>query len=88
MERHLNINTNELFSQEALERWGKIEEWAQEKILANVWCNNCRSPVSILLKSAEMVQDDLVLCGKCKRCGHDACRVVEPEDILTNIHRN
>ena len=64
----------------SVEAMGKIEEWAQEKILTNVWCNNCCTSVSILLKSTEMIQEDLILRGKCKKCGHDLCRVVGPEN--------
>ena len=76
----MTINNNELFSQETLERWKKIEGWAQEEILTNVWCSNCCTSVSILLMSTEMIQEDLILRGKCKKCGFDVCRVVGPEN--------
>ncbi|MBN2131805.1 MAG: hypothetical protein JW741_20055 [Sedimentisphaerales bacterium] len=67
------------FTPEAARRWERIPPWAQERILGNVWCGQCRGPVTILLKTAEMVQKDLVLRGKCEKCGAEVCRVVEPE---------
>jgi hypothetical protein len=73
-------NNKELFSQETLTRWKKIEGLVQKQILTNVWCNNCRTSVSISLKSTEMIQEDLVLRGKCKRCEHDVCRVIGAEN--------
>ena len=68
------------FTGEARERWNKIPKWAQLRILENVWCVECRSAVSIILETTEMQQDDLILRGKCKTCGHEVCRLVEPEN--------
>jgi hypothetical protein len=68
------------FTTEARCRWEKIPSWAQKKILDNVFCSKCLTSVTILLKKAQMKGKDLVLEGKCKNCGKDVCRVVEPED--------
>jgi len=68
------------FTAQALRRWKKIPEWAQEKILDNVFCSRCRGSVTILLETAEMKGNDLILRGKCQNCGKDVCRVVEPEN--------
>ncbi len=57
----------------------RIPPWAQEKILDNVWCGQCLGSVTIILETAEMKGDDLVLRGTCKSCGWNVCRVVEPE---------
>jgi len=69
----------DLFTPEAARRWKRVPRWAQKKILDNVWCGQCRGSVTIILETAEMVQDDLVLRGKCKDCGGEVRRVVEPE---------
>jgi hypothetical protein len=70
----------EIFTPPAKLRWDKIPEWAQERILDNVFCGKCLGTVTILLKTAEMNGKDLILRGKCKNCGKDICRVVEPEN--------
>ncbi|MBF8277565.1 MAG: hypothetical protein HW390_2638 [Candidatus Brocadiaceae bacterium] len=68
------------FSRDAMERWNKIPKSAQVLILANVWCGGCSGTASIVLESAEMERCDLILRGKCKTCGHEVCRAVEPEN--------
>jgi len=68
------------FTPEAARRWKKVPDWAQKKILDNVWCGRCLGSVPILLETAEMKGKDLILRGKCQHCGKDICRVVEPED--------
>jgi hypothetical protein len=67
------------FAPEAARRWERIPRWAQERILDNVWCGRCLGSVTIMLETGEMVGKDLVLRGKCKSCGGDVCRLVEPE---------
>ncbi|MHB0867507.1 MAG: hypothetical protein ACYC29_07765 [Thermoleophilia bacterium] len=69
------------FTGEANKRWNIIPKWDQQKILENVWCVECRVAVSIILETAEMQSDDLLLRGKCKTCGHEVCRLVEPEAV-------
>ena len=68
------------FTPEARCRWENIPEWAQKKILDNVFCAKCLGSVTILLNRAEMDGKDLILRGKCQHCGKKICRVVEPED--------
>jgi len=74
------IQPGDTFTPEARCRWNKIPEWAQKKILDNVFCSKCLGSVTILLETAEMDGKDLILRGKCQHCGKDICRVVEPED--------
>jgi len=69
----------ELFTAAAAKRWKRIPKWAQEKILANVWCGKCLGSVQIVLENADMKKKDLILRGKCQTCGKNVCRVVEPE---------
>ncbi|MFH1620030.1 MAG: hypothetical protein ABIG11_09045 [bacterium] len=68
------------FTPAAAGRWKRISREAQGKILANVWCGNCRDSVHIVLETAEIKSRVLILKGKCKTCGKAVCRVVEPED--------
>jgi hypothetical protein len=74
------IQNGDPFTPQALRRWKKIPEWARKKILDNVFCSICLGSVTILLETAEMNGKDLILQGKCRHCGKDICRVVEPED--------
>jgi hypothetical protein len=74
------IQPEDTFTPEARSRWKKIPEWARKKILDNVLCGRCLSSVTILLETAEMIGKDLILRGKCKQCGKEVCRVVEPEN--------
>ena len=67
------------FDKEANERWNKIPKLIQVQILDNVWCSGCSAVSNISLESAKMQQRDLILRGKCKACGQEVCRVVEPE---------
>ena len=68
-----------IFTPSAAKRWKRIPKWAQEKILANVWCGKCRGAVQIALENASIKKGDLILRGKCRTCGKDVCRLVEPE---------
>jgi hypothetical protein len=76
----LPIQPGDAFTPEARCRWEKVPEWAQKEILDNVFCVKCLGSVTILLETAEMVGNELILRGKCRNCGKDVCRVVEPEN--------
>ncbi|OHB62358.1 MAG: hypothetical protein A2167_03915 [Planctomycetes bacterium RBG_13_46_10] len=73
------IQPDNPFTPQAAKRWIKIPQWAQEKILANVFCGKCLGSVPIILEKAEMRDRDLILMGTCNNCGKKICRVVEPE---------
>jgi hypothetical protein len=72
-------STKSVFTLEGQRRWDRVPKWAQEKILANVFCSGCLDSVPIHLKSGKMKKDLLVLKGNCRICGRDIVRVVEPE---------
>jgi len=74
------VQPEDPFTPQARRRWEKIPEWARKKILDNVFCSRCLGSVTILLETAKMNGKDLILRGKCKHCGKDICRLVEPED--------
>ncbi|MBN2139351.1 MAG: hypothetical protein JW720_16225 [Sedimentisphaerales bacterium] len=73
------IQFTDVFTPQARRRWNKIPEWARRKILDNVFCVKCRRSGTIILETAQMKKGDLILRGKCADCGHDVCRLVEPE---------
>jgi len=74
------IRSKNPFTPGAARRWAKIPSWLQKKILDRVFCVNCHKSVTIVLETAKMQRKDLVLRGKCKTCGGNVCRVVEPEN--------
>jgi hypothetical protein len=74
------VHPSDPFTPDAARRWKRIPQWAQEKILNHVFCGKCLGSVPIILETAKMRKKDLILRGKCKLCGKEICRVVEPED--------
>ena len=74
------MQKSKIISFEAEKRWKRIPKDLQKRILENVWCCNCADSTAILIESSEMVQNDLILRGKCKTCGHEVCRLVEAEE--------
>jgi len=75
-----SIQPSDPFTPAAAKRWKKIPKWAQRKILDNVFCGKCLGSVPIALETAEMEENNLILRGRCRHCGENVCRFVEPED--------
>ena len=67
------------FTPQARKRWEQVPEWAQVRILETVWCKNCLKGTSIELHAGRMEDKYLILEGKCRTCGNDVVRLVEPE---------
>ena len=65
------------FTPQALKLWKKVPEWAQEKLLSNVYCVNCVAMTTIVDLTGEVEDGDLVLKGKCKTCGGKVARLIE-----------
>jgi hypothetical protein len=65
-------------NKEALRRWGKLNRSTQNMLLENVFCLNCKVTTIIDYKII-MDKPDIVLKGKCKKCGRDVARLVESE---------
>jgi hypothetical protein len=76
----MSIRPSDSFTPAAAKRWSRIPEWAQKEILDNVFCGQCLASVPIVLETAEMMEKDLILSGKCKHCGKEVRRVVKPRD--------
>lgn len=65
------------FSAPALRAWDTLAAETRIRILNNVWCGGCRAGTSIALESARVSGSDLVLRGRCTKCGESVVRVVE-----------
>ncbi len=68
------------FSFEAAKRWNKIPKSIQKEILDHVWCGNCVGSCTVIVESAKIERDDLIIRGKCRICGNEVCRLIEPEN--------
>ncbi len=72
-------------SQEAMRRWNEIPDNIKPKLLSNVYCSKCKDMVTIINFQAEIMDNDLLLKGKCKTCNHNVARLIEaPEDTFTD----
>ena len=54
----------------------RVNADSQKKLLANVFCGKCGT-TTITDYTIENCQSDIVLCGKCAKCGVNVARVVE-----------
>lgn len=62
----------------AIQKWNKIPKEFMEKILANVYCGNCGvTTIQTGYTIQERYHGDIILNGKCKKCGGVVSRVVE-----------
>lgn len=67
------------FTPKALKLWEKVPEWAQEKLLSNVYCGKCVTMTTIVEFNGQVRRGDLVLTGVCNACGSEVVRVIESE---------
>jgi hypothetical protein len=68
------------FTTPARKCWEKVPDWARERILETVWCGSCLKGTPIQLHRGRMEDQCLILEGKCKVCGNDVVRLIEPEE--------
>ena len=68
------------FSAKAAVLWSTVPKEARPRILANVFCVKCRGSVQIVDFTGEEEKGDVVLRGKCAKCGHEVVRVVETSE--------
>jgi endogenous inhibitor of DNA gyrase (YacG/DUF329 family) len=71
---------NQMLTPAAAALWRKIPDWAQEKLLANVWCPRCGAVTTIAAYRGAVVKGDLVLTGACSTCGGPVRRLIEGDD--------
>jgi hypothetical protein len=68
------------FTPQARRRWEHVPEWARARILETVWCGNCLEGTPMKLHAGRMEDECLILEDKCKTCGNDIVRLIEPEE--------
>ncbi len=66
------------FTADARNRWNEIPEGRRKEILNSVWCTSCRAGMPMQLHQGVMSGRRLLLRGKCKKCGGEIARVIEP----------
>lgn len=64
-------------TKQAAKFWNAMPSHARAQVLANVYCVQCRGAVSIIDVSGTLKRGDLVLEGKCVKCGHEVARLIE-----------
>jgi hypothetical protein len=65
------------FTRPARQRWECIPADIRQRLLANVWCGQCRYDVTIKNFSGTIKGGDLLLVGICAECQGDVARVIE-----------
>ena len=68
------------FTPQARKRWKHVPDWAKMQILETVWCGNCLKGTPMELHAGRMENECLILEGRCKTCGNDVVRLIEPEE--------
>ena len=58
------------------EKWDNIEKENQNKLLNNVWCNNCKCTKMVEYKVYGN-KYGIILRGKCSKCNGRVARVIE-----------
>jgi len=64
-------------SRPARQRWESIPADIRQRLLAKVWCGQCRHEVTVTNFSGTIKGGDLLLVGKCAECHNDVARVIE-----------
>lgn len=70
-------NPEPRFTGPARRLWNAIEAHFRVRLLNNVWCLHCARSSSMQLLEGWVERGDLVLGGRCTRCGGDVARLVE-----------
>ena len=67
------------FTPPARRRWDAIPAPIRQRFLANVWCGHCARETTVTDFSGRIQRGDLLLTGRCARCGGEVARVIEGE---------
>jgi hypothetical protein len=65
------------FTPQARQLWENVPLHIRPKLLANVFCVECRGETTIVSFKGNVKQGMLVLEGSCQRCGTDVARVID-----------
>jgi hypothetical protein len=69
------------FSPEAAILWSSVPSDARHRILNAVWCSNCRGAVQMIDFTDQVEKGDLILTGKCTKCGGKVVRLLETSEL-------
>ena len=61
--------------------WSSVPTEARDRILKAVFCVKCRGSVTLIDFTGEEKKGDLVLTGKCGKCGGKVVRVLELSEL-------
>ena len=73
----MTVESLPTFPRPARQRWESIPTSIRQRLLANVWCRQCRHEVTITNFSGAIKSGDLLLMGECAECHGDVARVIE-----------
>ena len=65
------------FTKPARQRWESISADIRQRLLSNVWCEQCRHETTITHFGGTIKGGDLLLIGKCAECHGEVARVIE-----------
>ncbi len=68
------------FTPNAYRLWEALPPHTKTKILSNVWCGHCTKMTTIVNYSGRVIQGDILLEGKCQKCGGKVARIIEKKD--------
>lgn len=71
--------SSESFTPEAKRRWDELSTRERTMLLSNAWCSRCKVVTTIVGVAGRIEDDNLILEGKCSRCGSAVGRLVEGE---------
>lgn len=73
----MTVESLPTFTRLARQRWESIPADTRQRLLANVWCGQCRHEVTITNFSGTITGGNLLLEGKCAKCDGDVARMIE-----------
>jgi hypothetical protein len=68
------------FTPEAAILWSSVPKDARERILKSVFCGNCCASVTMVGFTGKAEKGDLILTGKCAKCGGKVVRLLETSE--------
>lgn len=73
----MHIESNLKFTGPAAALWAALPADAKKRLIANVWCGNCRHEVTIRNFTGAVKGGCLLLVGLCSECHGDVARLVD-----------
>jgi hypothetical protein len=73
------MTRDQQFTPQAARRWSELDGSLKARLLNNVWCATCGEGTTIVEFTGTMKQGDLILEGRCIRCGGRVARLIEGE---------